>query len=79
MRLMFWGTASFVLIGLLYVMAQSDDEQKVGRYATAQSWARAGGWRAAAYGRSLGTVMAFFFFLSLAAQSSPDRRPTTPS
>jgi hypothetical protein len=50
---------------------QSDEAQKVGRYATARSpaWARAGGWRAALYGRSLGTVMAFFFFLSLAAQS----------
>ncbi|HEY3089211.1 MAG TPA: DUF6766 family protein [Jatrophihabitantaceae bacterium] len=53
------------------VGTQSDEEQKVGRYATPSSpaWARAGGWRAALYGRSLGTVMAIFFLLSLTAQS----------
>jgi hypothetical protein len=53
------------------VGTQSDREQKVGRYASAESpaWARAGGWRTALYGRSLGTVMLFFFLLSLAAQS----------
>jgi hypothetical protein len=53
------------------VGTQSDKDQKVGRYATSSSprWARAGGWRAALYGRSLGTVMAIFFLLSLTAQS----------
>jgi hypothetical protein len=53
------------------VGTQSDREQKVGRYASEESpaWARAGGWRTALYGRSLGTVMLFFFVLSLAAQS----------
>ena len=53
------------------VGTQSDKDQKVGRYATPSSpaWARAGGWRAALYGRSLGTVMAIFFLLSLTAQS----------
>jgi hypothetical protein len=53
------------------VGTQSDKEQKVGRYATPSSpaWARAGGWRAAVYGRSLGTVMAIIFLLSLTAQS----------
>lgn len=50
---------------------QSDDHQKVGRYAEPNSpaWARAGGWRAALYGRSLGAIMTFFFLMSLAAQS----------
>jgi hypothetical protein len=33
------------------------------------AWARAGGWRAALYGRSLGAIMTFFFLMSLAAQS----------
>jgi hypothetical protein len=57
------------------VGTQSDKDQKVGRYATPSSpaWARAGGWRAALYGRSLGTVMAIFFLLSLTAQSIAGR------
>jgi hypothetical protein len=50
---------------------QSDKDQKIGQYAKADSpaWARAGGWRAALYGNSLGAVMTFFFLMSLAAQS----------
>ncbi|HVU91230.1 MAG TPA: DUF6766 family protein [Jatrophihabitans sp.] len=50
---------------------QSDEQQKVGRHARPDSprWARAGGWRAAVYGRSLGTVMAVFFVGSLLAQA----------
>jgi membrane protein implicated in regulation of membrane protease activity len=51
--------------------AESDKEQKIGRYAIANSpaSARTGGLRTALYGRSLGFVMAFFFFGSLLAQS----------
>lgn len=54
---------------------QSDEHQKVGRYADENSprWARVGGWRAALYGRSLGIVMAVFFFASLLAQSIAGR------
>jgi uncharacterized protein DUF6766 len=54
---------------------ESDKEQKVGAHAQPDSpaWARAGGWRAALYGRSLGIVMAAFFLLSLAAQSIAGR------
>ena len=50
---------------------QSEEEQKIGRHATPESpaWARAGGWRTALYGRSLGIVMGTFFVLSLTAQS----------
>jgi hypothetical protein len=50
---------------------QSNAEQKVGRHATANSprWAKAGGWRTAVYGRSLGAVMTFFFLGSIIAQS----------
>ncbi len=53
----------------------SDKEQKVGRYAEPDSpaWARAGGWRAALYGRSLGFIMTFFFVMSLVAQSIAGR------
>lgn len=49
----------------------SDKEQKVGRYAESDSpaWARAGGWRTALYGRSLGFIMTFFFAMSFLAQS----------
>jgi hypothetical protein len=52
------------------VGTQSDKDQKVGRYASEQSprWARAGGWRTAVYGRSLGAIMTFFFVGSLLAQ-----------
>ena len=54
---------------------ESDAEQKVGRYATADSprWARVGGWRTAVYSRSLGLVMGFFFLGSLLAQSIAGR------
>jgi hypothetical protein len=57
------------------VGTQSDREQKVGRHAGARSprWARAGGLRTALYGRSLGTVMSFFFLASLAAQAVAGR------
>jgi uncharacterized protein DUF6766 len=50
---------------------ESDHAQKIGRFADSNSpaWARAGGWRAAVYGRSLGMIMAVFFLLSIAAQS----------
>jgi hypothetical protein len=50
---------------------ESDKEQKVGRYATAESpkWARAGGWRTAVFSRSLGLVMLVLFLLSWLAQS----------
>lgn len=53
----------------------SDEEQKIGRYADADSpkWARAGGWRTAVYGRSLGAIMTFFFVMSLLAQSIAGR------
>jgi membrane protein implicated in regulation of membrane protease activity len=54
---------------------QSDKEQLVGRHAESDSpaWARAGGLRTALYGRSLGGVMAFYFLMSLAAQSVAGR------
>jgi hypothetical protein len=54
---------------------ESDQQQKVGRYATASSprWARVGGWRTAAYSRSLATVMGLFFLGSLLAQSIAGR------
>jgi len=53
----------------------TDQEQKVGRYAEPDSpaWARAGGWRTALYGRSLGAIMTFFFAMSLLAQSIAGR------
>ncbi len=53
----------------------SDQEQKIGRYAEPDSpaWARAGGWRTALYGRSLGLIMTFFFAMSLLAQSIAGR------
>ncbi|MEP7019580.1 MAG: DUF6766 family protein [Pseudonocardiales bacterium] len=53
----------------------SEKAQKIGRYATAKSpsWARAGGWRTALYSRSLGTIMAFFFLMSMVAQSIAGR------
>jgi hypothetical protein len=54
---------------------ESDREQKVGRYATADSpaWARAGGWRTAVFSRSLGLVMGALFTLSWLAQSIAGR------
>jgi uncharacterized protein DUF6766 len=50
---------------------ESDADQKVGSFAEDDSpaWARAGGWRTAVYGRSLGAIMTTFFLLSVAAQS----------
>jgi hypothetical protein len=57
------------------VGTQSDQQQKVGRYADPDSpgWARTGGWRTAVYGRSLGAIMGFFFLGSLLAQSIAGR------
>jgi hypothetical protein len=54
---------------------QSDADQKVGRHADDRSprWAKAGGWRAALYGRSLAAIMTFFFLGSLLAQSIAGR------
>jgi hypothetical protein len=53
----------------------SDQEDKVGRYAAADSptWARVGGWRTVVYARSLGLLMAFFFVGSWLAQSIAGR------
>ncbi|MCW2528344.1 MAG: hypothetical protein JWM76_3204 [Pseudonocardiales bacterium] len=53
----------------------SDKEQKIGRRSDPDSprWAKAGGWRTTVYGRSLGTIMAFFFLMSLTAQSIAGR------
>jgi len=53
----------------------SDKDQKIGRYADPDSpeWARAGGWRAALYGRSLAALMTFFFLGSMLAQSIAGR------
>jgi hypothetical protein len=50
---------------------ESDEEQKVGRYADADSpaWARIGGWRTAVYSRSLALVMGAIFAGSWLAQS----------
>lgn len=57
------------------VGTQTDEEQKIGRYADADSpaWARAGGWRTALYGRSLGAIMFAFFLASMAAQAIAGR------
>ena len=50
---------------------ESDQEQKVGRYATADSpkWARAAGWRRTVFSTSLGLVMGVIFLGSWLAQS----------
>ncbi|HWT22450.1 MAG TPA: DUF6766 family protein [Solirubrobacteraceae bacterium] len=50
---------------------ESDEEQKVGRYATPESprWARVGGWRTKVYGNSLLIVMSLIFLWSWFAQS----------
>jgi hypothetical protein len=50
---------------------ESDEEQKVGRYADRHSpaWAKVGGWRTALYSRSLGTLMGSLFLLTWAASS----------
>jgi hypothetical protein len=54
---------------------ETDKEQKVGRYAGADSpaWAGAGGWRTALYSRSLGLVMGLFFLGSWLSQSIAGR------
>jgi hypothetical protein len=51
---------------------ESDEDQKVGRYATADSpsWARVGGWRTSLYSTSLGVVMASIFVASWLAQAA---------
>jgi hypothetical protein len=50
---------------------ESDKEQKVGRHAEPDSpgWARAGGWRTAVFGRSLGLLMGVLFLLTWVASS----------
>jgi len=54
---------------------ESDEQQKVGRHAKADSpsWARLGGWRTAIYSWSLASVMGLFFIGSLLAQSIAGR------
>ena len=54
---------------------ESDQDQKIGRYATADSprWAAVGGWRTAVFSRSLGTVMGLIFIGSWLAQSIAGR------
>lgn len=54
---------------------QSDEEQQVGAFVEDDSpvWAKAGGWRTAAYAHSLGSVMALLFLLSWLAQSVAGR------
>lgn len=50
---------------------ESEKEQKIGRYATADSprWARVGGWRTGVYSSSLALAMAAIFLTSWLAQS----------
>ena len=50
---------------------ESDEDQKVGRYADEDSprWARAGGWRLGLYSNSLGIVMGLLFLGSWLTQS----------
>ena len=50
---------------------ESDEEQRVGEYARADSpaWVRAGGWRTTVFSRSLGLVMGGLFLLTWAASS----------
>jgi hypothetical protein len=54
---------------------ESDEDQKVGSFATPESprWAKAGGWRTAVYSRSLGAVMGVIFLGSWLAQSIAGR------
>jgi hypothetical protein len=51
--------------------SESDEEQRVGKFARKDSppWVRAGGWRAAVYSRSLGYVMAALFLLTWGSSS----------
>jgi hypothetical protein len=53
------------------VGTESDEEQRVGEHAGADSpaWVRAGGWRTAVYSRSLGLVMGGCFLLTWGAMS----------
>jgi hypothetical protein len=57
------------------VGTESDEDQKVGSFATPESprWARVGGWRTAVYSRSLGAVMGVIFLGSWLAQSIAGR------
>ena len=57
--------------GLDQAGLESDEEQKVGRYATRNSpkWARAGGFRQTLFGTSLGLVMGAIFLASWLTQS----------
>jgi hypothetical protein len=50
---------------------ETDQEQKVGKYAREDSppWVRAGGWRTTVFSRSLGLVMAGLFLLTWLASS----------
>ncbi|MGK5678333.1 DUF6766 family protein [Actinoplanes sp. URMC 104] len=50
---------------------ESDEDQKIGRYADERSpeWARAGGWRTTVFSNSLGAVMGLIFLGSWLAQS----------
>ena len=50
---------------------ESDEEQRVGEHARADSpaWVRAGGWRTTVFSRSLGLVMGGIFLLTWAASS----------
>ena len=50
---------------------ESDKDQKIGRYAQADSprWAKTGGWRTRVYSASLAIVMGLIFLLSWLAQS----------
>jgi hypothetical protein len=50
---------------------ESDEEQKVGRYAEERSplWAKVGGWRTRVYSHSLALVMGVLFAMSWGAQS----------
>jgi hypothetical protein len=50
---------------------ESDEDQKVGRYATEESpkWARTPGWRLSLFSNSLGLVMGLIFLASWVAQS----------
>jgi hypothetical protein len=54
---------------------ESDQDQKLGRYAGPDSprWATVGGWRTALYSRSLGAVMGLLFLGSWLAQSVAGR------
>ena len=58
---------------------ESDQEQRIGRYAPpdAPRWARAGGIRLAVYSRSLGLAMCTIFFCRGWRSRSPGPRPTT--